>query len=47
LERLNPQAISVTGLGDFKVDFRADVATGVLESAGLEDWLVLIDLGLG
>ena len=36
----------LTGLGDFKADFRADVTTGVL-SAGVEDLLVLVDLGVG
>ena len=29
--------VEVTGLGDFKADFRVDVATGVLESSGVED----------
>ena len=36
--------VEVTGLGDFKADIRADVATGVLESAGVENLLVLIGL---
>jgi hypothetical protein len=39
--------VEVTGLGDFKGDFTTDVATGVLESAGVEDLLVLINLGVG
>ena len=36
--------VEVTGLGDFKADFRADVATGVLENADVEDLLVLVGL---
>ena len=36
--------VEVTSLGGFKADVRVDVATSVLESAGVEDLLVLNDL---